>query len=338
MKKASASVVLTATGMAVLALTVASADEGAPWAKRYAELSEIFNETHLKWRNLERRFTTFRNQLATQSDMPSFAEGVALENLMALFSGGYRDGRIARHDDLFFDAGSRFRQAGSLEEVYADAAAIWEENSDLLQDQWGVSPRLAEAFTYMNYVSALWAVGDPQDFTRVGCALQNRDTGFEHIRPEDVSLKSYQSAEIGCCTDFAYFLKFLLTRAGFENRIVFIPGHVTNEVNVDGKWWMMDAMAGVAIDRKTIMGAMLYNRPPTDQIATWLFPIAGMQPGDHRFRDFAGAFRFKYMIDTLGGTVPPDMTFQGDPAFMFIPYGAFFLEALDRAASQDAPL
>ena len=115
-----------------------------------------------------------------------------------------------------------------------------------LELAWGTENEVyLKAFFYLNFVSSLWSYGNRISPQETGCVLVNENSNFEPIPEEKINVRTYIESDIGCCTDYAYMLHFLLGQAHFEARLVGLPGHVLNEVKVNGKWMALDAKINV---------------------------------------------------------------------------------------------
>lgn len=143
---------------------------------------------------------------------------------LALFRDGFDKSGLASFDDLG-------RQAGGY-------AKRW--RAPLMQR--GLSEAQAQAVSLMLFTSTLWAFGNAGRDDLPGCIPQNEDNEWKTQAP---TLEVVKRARIGCCTDYAQALSFLLSRHGFENRTVAIPGHVFNEALIDGRWQALDANTNI---------------------------------------------------------------------------------------------
>jgi len=87
---------------------------------------------------------------------------------------------------------------------------------------------------------------------------------------------------------YAYMLHFLLDRTYLEARLVELPGHVLNEVKVDGKWMAFDANVNVFYRQswKETVGR------GGKEIGVVMFPLLAVNPTHkHGYRPLAGSFR-----------------------------------------------
>jgi hypothetical protein len=158
-----------------------------------------------------------------------------------------------------------------------------------LESAWGTgSESYLKVFFYLNFVSSLWSYGNPMSPRETGCVLINENTNFKPVPEEGITVRTYIESDIGCCTDYAYMLHFLLDRAHLEARLVELPGHVLNEVKVDGKWMALDANVNVFYRQswKETVGR------GGKEIGVVMFPLLAVNPTHkHGYRPLAGSFR-----------------------------------------------
>jgi hypothetical protein len=109
------------------------------------------------------------------------------------------------------------------------------------------------------------------------------------------SVGAFLHAKIGCCSDFAYLTKSLLDHEGYVNRLTTIPGHVFNEVLLDGRWCIVDATTNMFID---MSWEELYSmNSGHDRINVLLFPHASMSPDKAcQYRSRVGQFRLMMLL------------------------------------------
>lgn len=158
-----------------------------------------------------------------------------------------------------------------------------------LQAAWGTGDNsYLRAFFYLNFVSSLWSYGNSVSPQLTGCVLINENTNLEPIPDEKITVRTYVDSDIGCCTDYAYMLYFLLRQAHLEARLVELPGHVLNEVKMNGRWMALDANLNVFYRqswRETI-------RHGGKKIGIVVFPLLALNPAHQQsYRPLAGSFR-----------------------------------------------
>lgn len=189
---------------------------------------------------------------------------------------------------------------------FADVSRLAEERFSRyrpeLESAWGKENEVyLKPFFYLNFVSSLWSYGNRLSPRKTGCVLINENTNFEPVPIDKIDVRTYIESDIGCCTDYAYMLHFLLTRAHFESRLVELTGHVLNEVKLDGRWRALDANINVFYRqswRETV-------RSSSKQIGVVTFPLLTLNPNPKQeYRPLSGSFR-QFMLGRVA------MGFQG---------------------------
>ena len=175
--------------------------------------------------------------------------------------------------------------------------------ADLLAE--GLSENEARAASMMLFTSTLWAFGNARQPEKPGCIPANEDNDWQYQKP---TLQVVKLARIGCCQDYARALSFILSKNGFENRYVAIPGHVFNEARIDGKWYVLDANTNV------FMNAAWNDIPAAfEKVSLHVFPHPGAQSGKLR-RPTTAAFQSYLVNVVLLGNFPAGTLEQGrDP-------------------------
>jgi hypothetical protein len=143
----------------------------------------------------------------------------------------------------------------------------------------------------MNFVSGLWSFGNKIELTKPGCVLCNEKNNWTASRP---TMRAYLDSRIGCCTDYALMVKFLLDEEKIENRLTAIPGHVFNEVRLEGRWCIVDATTNMFLEQSW---QELYERKSEEPIKVYVFPHANMSGNfAYRYRPLAGQFRLLTLL------------------------------------------
>jgi hypothetical protein len=123
---------------------------------------------------------------------------------------------------------------------------------------------------FMHFVADLWAFGNQRATDKPGGVLFNEANHW--VSPAKVTAQTYLRSRIGCCADIAYLLKYLLDAEGIRNRLTEIPGHVFNEVKLEGKWWIADGTTNILVEGswdELVQGA---TGPAPSRIRAHLFP------------------------------------------------------------------
>lgn len=139
----------------------------------------------------------------------------------------------------------------------------------------------------MNLVSGMWSFGNRYDVGNTGCVFCNENN---HAAPPAPSLRAYLDAKIGCCSDHANLTKSLLDHAGIENRLTANPGHIFNEVRIDGRWCVVDTSANLFIDAS--WEELFDTHEPLKRVAVFVFPHPNSLDADpENYRPLSGLFR-----------------------------------------------
>jgi hypothetical protein len=121
--------------------------------------------------------------------------------------------------------------------------------------------------------------------------LCNEKNNWTASRP---TMRAYLDSRIGCCTDYALMVKFLLDEEKIENRLTAIPGHVFNEVRLEGRWCIVDATTNMFLEQSW---QELYERKSEEPIKVYVFPHANMSGNfAYRYRPLAGQFRLLTLL------------------------------------------
>ena len=144
----------------------------------------------------------------------------------------------------------------------------------------------------MNFVSGFWCFGNGLDPNKPASVFLNELNGWQ-VPAE--SIHAYVDAKIGCCTDYAYLMKYLLDRAGIENRLTAIPGHIFNEVRLDGRWCIADATVNLFVESGW---EELYTREKArESITVLMFPIGtSLNDRSPRYRSLTEQFRLMTLL------------------------------------------
>lgn len=216
--------------------------------------------------------------------------------------------RVVQHslpgDPELFRNGFDKTTLSSFSDLARSAAKFHERwREDLLAE--GLSEGEAKAASMMLFASTLWAFGNAVQHRKAGCITANEENNWRYQAP---TLPVVKAARIGCCQDYAHALSLILSKNGFENRYVRIPGHTFNEARIDGKWHVLDANTNVIMNSA-------WNDVPAGRgnVTIHVFPHPGSQSGKLR-RESLVAFQ-NYLVNiVLLGNFPAGTEERGrDP-------------------------
>lgn len=219
--------------------------------------------------------------------------GIAAPTAMQIYLGEQKaKAQIFNHslpgDPELFRDGFDKANLGSFSDLPKWAGKFHERwRGDLLRQ--GLGAGEAKAASLMLFTSTLWAFGNANQPQKAGCITVNEDNNWQHQKP---TFEIVKSARIGCCTDYAYALSFILSRNGFENRYVGIPGHTFNEAKIDGRWYVLDANTNLFMDSA-------WNDTVTapEKVRIHVFPHPGSNSGKLR-RPLVNALR-NYLVNIV---------------------------------------
>ncbi len=149
---------------------------------------------------------------------------------------------------IFNDAAINRADINTYDEFYQAVEANFQRHKDGLKVAWNTADEnRLRAFFYLNTVANLFAYGNTNPDALGGCANLNEESGGKQRDRGAMGVRYYTETRIGCCTDYANVLNFLLNEAGIENRVatLHIRGHFFNEVKLNGKWHALDANIGL---------------------------------------------------------------------------------------------
>jgi hypothetical protein len=147
---------------------------------------------------------------------------------------------------------------------------------------------------FMHFLADLWSFGNKTAAHKPGGVLENEENDWQ--APHKISAQTFVQARIGCCADIAYVLKVLLDREGIPNRLTSIPGHVFNEVKLDGKWRIVDGTTNMLVDCAwdELFGA---DGQPSAEVRVHLFPDPRVgHPAGEEYRPITAQFRIQMLL------------------------------------------
>lgn len=182
----------------------------------------------------------------------------------------------------------------TFDQFHDYAEGLFKKFETTTQKAWNLDSRESlKTLFFMNLISRMWSYGNQNHPDQTGCVLNNEKTDFNPLPLSTVNFSTYLNSEIGCCSDSAQMLKFLLDKSHIVNRLIEIPGHVFNEALVDGFWWALDPTLSLVYQAPwqaiTAPGLL-------DTVNIRIFPNMSMENRiPSRYRSAAGAFRH-YML------------------------------------------
>ena len=192
-------------------------------------------------------------------------------------------------------------QAGikSFDHFYRFAEKRFKSFSHLLQTKWKLNDKKKlEAIFYMNMISAMWGFGNRIEKEKKGCVRSNENNNWETVPVEKINVRTYIESGIGCCTDSAYLLSYLLDRANINQRLISFPGHVLNEAYIGGRWYTLDAHTNMMF-HSSWQDIQNYDKK-FGKIVVTIFPHNNLIAGKNPFyREETGHFRIILLIQAV---------------------------------------
>lgn len=181
----------------------------------------------------------------------------------------------------------------SVSQMASILSASFSKDEDLIRGEINTgSKEIDFAVFLMGFVSQAWAYGNLTKPNESGCVFNNEN---DRSGLADKIFIDYLSSKIGCCTDYAYFLKTFLDHFKIENKLVLIKGHIFNEVKINGSSYVLDANINTlyTLSWKDIVESDL----PFDVVS---FPHVGTDKSNPKFRPIIGHFRQKmyWLVNT----------------------------------------
>jgi hypothetical protein len=169
----------------------------------------------------------------------------------------------------------------------------------LLETRWKIhDKKKLEAIFYMNMVSAMWGFGNRINNEKIGCVRSNENNHWETIPIEKINVRTYIESEIGCCSDSAYLLSYLLEQAHIKQRLIRFPGHVLNEAYLENRWYTLDAHSNMMF-HSPWQDIQTYDKK-SGEITVTIFPHHNLISGENPFyREITGHFRIFLLLQAV---------------------------------------
>lgn len=170
---------------------------------------------------------------------------------------------------------------------------------DEIQQEWKIYDEdLLKSIYFMNIVSNLWAYGNKDAVTQLGCACSNElnPNAFPCTTQFEDNVEGYVYTKIGCCSDSARIMRFLLTASGIKNRYMQNPGHIFNDVWLQGHWQSLDATTNMwwRDSWENIQNAETHYH-----FSVSIFPMYGEVLNHPFHRPFIGVFRNFMLLEAV---------------------------------------
>jgi hypothetical protein len=187
----------------------------------------------------------------------------------------------------------------TFDDFYRFAEKRFKSNSHLLEAKWKIhNKKKLEAIFYMNMVSAMWGFGNKINIEEKGCVRYNENNNWETVPVEKMSVRTYIESDIGCCSDSANLLSYLLDRANIKQRLIRFPGHVLNEAYFEDRWYTLDAYSNMMF-HSSWQDIQNYDKK-SGEITVTIFPHNNLLDGKNPFyREDTGRFRIFLLLQAV---------------------------------------
>lgn len=203
------------------------------------------------------------------------------------------------YDLIFKKATLKPQKINTFDDFYQAVEKNYQQNSATLSQRWKIKDdNYLRSLFYLNTVSHLFSYGNAGDPNKPGCAAANEQSNFENRPGKKLGIKFFLDSEIGCCTDYAYTLKYLLDRAGIESRLILlrVHGHWFNEVKIANRWHAIDGNIGVFYQKS--WAKIVEGSEPFQALQ---FPTLSDDVTQVTYRPLFGTFRSKQLMVAASG-------------------------------------
>lgn len=210
-----------------------------------------------------------------------------------------------RYDEIFSRKHVLRADINTFDEFYRFARERYEAHAEMLRERWKIEDnkkdnKKLEAIFYMNFVSGMWGFGNPVRRSKKGCVRSNEENGWQLVPVDEVTVQTYIQSSIGCCTDSAYLLSYLLKRANIRQRLIKFPGHVLNEVRIGEQWYTLDAFSNIMFHASWSDIRNPEKKP--SKLTVTVFPHHNLLAGENpHYREKIGHFRICLLLKAAYG-------------------------------------
>jgi len=163
--------------------------------------------------------------------------------------------------------------------------------------EWNLKGKLLEAAFILNVVNNMYGLGEEGKsasvFANKNNTRGNRNKKTGYLSLQCATAKDYLKSDYGDCNDYAMMMYIFLNLAGIENRQVGTPDHIYNEVKINGKYYIFDALYlfFTQMDNEKFL-----HQSPGKRVVYHTFYLDGANPLSKHFRTNRGAMRMYYFL------------------------------------------
>ena len=204
-----------------------------------------------------------------------------------------------RYDDIFSKRHLLQANIKSFDDFYRFSKNRFISFSRYLETEWGIhDKKKLEGIFYMNLVSAMWGFGNKVNTEKKGCVRSNEKNNWQTIPAEKITVRTYIDSGIGCCSDSAYLLSYLMDRANIKQRLINFPGHFLTEAYFGNRWYTLDAHTNIMF-HSSWQEIQNYDKK-YGKIVVTIFPHNNLIAGDNPFyREGVGHFRIILLMQAV---------------------------------------
>jgi len=187
-----------------------------------------------------------------------------------------------------------------FDDFFAFAHKRYKSLEQSLKNKWDIQDeKKLKGIFFMNLVSSMWGYGNKVHKDKTpGCVPINENTGFKKIPKEKLTIRTYLESGIGCCSDNAELLQFLLEKSGIEQRKLFLSAHIVNEVHFADGWYTLDATANIMLHFPLSKLSDIHKRK--EKIKVTIFPHNNCVYNNNPFyRAKIGQFRLQLLLSLI---------------------------------------
>ena len=185
----------------------------------------------------------------------------------------------------------------TFQAMYMKIKKHFQNHKKQLETEWNLKGKLLEAAFILNVVNNMYGLGEEGKSASVFAnkhntrGNRNKKTGY--LTLQCATAKDYLKSDYGDCNDYAMMMYIFLNLAGIENRQVGPPDHIYNEVKINGKYYIFDALYlfFTQMDNEKFL-----HQSPGKKVIYHTFYLDGSNPLSKHFRKKRGAMRMYYFL------------------------------------------
>lgn len=201
------------------------------------------------------------------------------------------------YNDIFSKENIFHGQAESFKEMSDEINTQLKRYKGQLEDEWNFDDKILKAVFIMNVVNNMFALGEEGGmasvFSNKNITNGNLSNTSNYPALQCATVNDYFASDFGDCNDYAMMMYVLLNIAGIENRQVGPQDHIYNEVKVNNKYYIFDALYlfFTQMDNEKFL-----HQSPGEKAVYNTFYLDGSNPLSEGFRKKRGAMKIYYLL------------------------------------------